>query len=45
MISAVALVPPEYITATIADLADEVPDELQEFLDWLEDNYVGRRNR
>ena len=27
------------------ELADDLPQELLELLDWLEDNYVGRMNK
>ena len=45
MIIALAFVPPDHITAAIMELADDLPQELLELLDWLEDNYVGRMNR
>ena len=45
MIIVLAFVPPDHITAAIMELADDLPQELLELLDWLEDNYVGRMNR
>lgn len=45
MISALAFVPMGYMTEAMENLADELPHELQNLLDWFEDNYIGRRNR
>jgi hypothetical protein len=35
----------EDIDKTVDELAEYLPNELQDLLDWFEDNYIGRKNR
>ena len=48
MIIALAFVPIDNLDVAFDALTEELPDELQPILNWLEDNYLGRlfgRNR
>lgn len=45
MILSLAYVPPEHLDEAVDLLSDELPGELQELLNWFEDNYIGRPGR
>ena len=45
MICALSYIPIDHINEAILQLSYELPDQLQELLDWFEDNYVGRIDR
>ena len=45
MIFALAFVPLDKIDEYLDALSTELPEELQDLLNWFEDNYVGRQNR
>lgn len=45
MITALAFVKIEDIDKAVDKLTEYLPDELHEFLDWFEDNYIGCKNR
>lgn len=42
MIPAMAFLPPNRIEDALRDLRHELPDDLQQILDWFEDHYMGR---
>jgi hypothetical protein len=45
MITALAFVKIEDIDKAVDELAEYLLDELQDLLDWFEENYIGRKNR
>jgi len=49
MVTALAFVPVPQIRASYEELEaaipDNVKDDISPILDWMEDNYIGRRNR
>ncbi|XP_025406828.1 uncharacterized protein LOC112680829, partial [Sipha flava] len=45
IITAIAFVKIDDIDKVVDELAEYLPDELQDLLDWFEDNYIGRKNR
>jgi hypothetical protein len=45
MITAIAFVKIDDIDKVVDELAEYLPDELQDLLDWFENNYIGRKNR
>lgn len=44
MITALAFVKIDDIDKVVDELVEYLPDELQNLLNWFEDNYIGRKN-